>query len=288
MDRLLHDACARVGLSSQGAHLLRDGENQVYSLPGRVVVRINKPGQGQAAAREVFLGRWLNDNNVRSVRPLDVVQPVTVSDHPVTFWRELPPHQAGTPRQVARALKQLHALPVPDELLGHRVAPFVRLRERITDAGWIADADRTWLFEHLDELETQWTGRSAGLPDAVIHGDAWAGNVVEVEGQGVTLMDLERCSVGPPEWDLASTACRVTSFGTLSAEIYAEYCAEYGRDVTQWSGFELFRDIRELRVTCYAAFVAQKQTGLRDDAQSRVDSLRGRRGPRPWSWRPIE
>ncbi|MFC8943023.1 aminoglycoside phosphotransferase family protein, partial [Streptomyces griseoincarnatus] len=62
----------------------------------------------------------------------------------------------------------------------------------------------------------------------------------------------------------------------------------YGFDVTQWAGFELFRDIRELRVTCFAAYVAQSRSNLRDDAQLRVDSLRGRNGPRPWRWKPIE
>lgn len=288
MREVVDCACKEVGLSSAGAALLRDGENQVYRLPGKVVVRISKPGQGSAAAREVFLGRWLNDNGVHAVEPLTVSQPVVVAGHPVTFWRELPPRRPGTPRQVAQALKQLHALPIPDELAQHEVAPFVRLHERITTAQWLSDDDQDWLFDRLAELQARWEQRPEGLPQAVIHGDAWAGNVVDVEGQGVTLMDLERCSVGPPEWDLTSTACRLTSFGTLTAAKYAEYCDEYGSDVTQWAGFELFRDIRELRVTCFAAYVAQGRTSLRDDAHVRVNSLRDRNGPRPWDWRPIE
>ncbi|WP_454852279.1 phosphotransferase enzyme family protein [Promicromonospora soli] len=287
-DRILDHACAQVEIPSAGAELLRDGENQIYRLPGKIVVRINKPGQQKVAAREVFLGRWLNDNGVRAVEILAVTQPVVAFDHPVTFWHELPPHRPGTPQQVAQALKQLHALPVPDQLAQHKVAPFVRLHERVTGAQWLPDDDRAWLLGQLADLESRWAERPPGLPEAVIHGDAWAGNVVDVDGQGVTLMDLERCSVGPPEWDLTSTACRLTSFGTLSAETYADYCDAYGFDVTQRAGFELFRDIRELRVTCFAAYVAQSRSNLRDDAQLRVDSLRGRNGPRPWRWKPIE
>lgn len=61
---MLDNACAQVGLSSVGAVLLREGENQVYRLPGRVVVRINKPGQEGVAMREVVLGRWFNDNGL--------------------------------------------------------------------------------------------------------------------------------------------------------------------------------------------------------------------------------
>lgn len=284
---VLDDACAQVGLSSVGAVLLRDGENQVYRLPARVVARINKPGQEGVAVREIFLGRWLNDKGLRAVEPLDVAQPVVVSGHPVTFWHELPPQRPGTPRQVAKVLKRLHALPVPDELKEHKVAPFVRLDERITAAQWLSDGDRTWLHGRLMDLQARWDDRPPGLPETVIHGDAWAGNVVDVEGQGITLMDLERCSAGPPEWDLTSTACRLTSYSTLRAAEYAEYCDAYGADVTQWVGFELFRDIRELRVTCFAAYVAQARSELRDSACDRVKSLRGRNGPRPWNWQPI-
>lgn len=284
---LLAAACARVGITSMGAELMRDGENQIYRLTGGIIARVNPAGQQKVAQREVFLARWLNDNGVQAVEPIDVAQPVVIEGHPVTFWRELGPHRNGTVRQVAAALKQLHALPVPDELEEHRVAPFVRLTERIDGATWVADDDRVWLHERLANLESRWRNRPAGLPDAVIHGDAWAGNVVDVHGCGVTLLDLERCSVGPPEWDLTSTACRVTSYSTLSAGEYAEYCDEYGYDVMTWSGFELFRDIRELRVTCYAAHVTQSRPELRVGAQLRIDSLRGRHGPRPWRWEPV-
>jgi hypothetical protein len=284
---LLAAACAQVGIDPTGAELIRDGENQIYRLKGRIIARVNPDGQHAAAQREVFLARWLNDNGVRAVEPIDVAQPVEVDGHPVTFWHEFAPHHNGSVRQVATALKQLHALPVPNELKEHKVEPFVRLGERIDGATWVSDDDRDWLHECITTLENQWHHRPAGMPDAVIHGDAWVGNFVDVEGHGVTLLDLERCSVGPPEWDLTSTACRVTSYSTLTATGYSAYCDEYGYDVTTWAGFELFRDIRELRVTCYAAHVTQSRPGRRPEAQLRIDSLRGRRGPRPWRWEPV-
>lgn len=280
-------ACAQVVVDPSGAELIRDGENQIYRLAGRIIARVNAEGQEQAARREILLARWLNDNGVRAVEPLDVDQPVVVDGRPVTFWRELAPHRNGTVRQVASALRKLHGLPVPDEFRDFRVAPFVRLRERIDGATWVADDDRTWLRGQLTSLEERWRRRPAGRPDAVIHGDAWAGNVVDVEGHGVTLLDLERCSVGPPEWDLTSTACRVTTYSTLPAQEYAEYCDEYGYDVTAWAGFELFRDIRELRVTCYAAHVTKSRPERRAEVQLRIDSLRGWRGPRPWHWERV-
>lgn len=283
----LIEAANQVGVDHTDAVVVRAGENQIYRLPGRVIARIAPPGQEQAAAREIFIARWLNSNGVQAVEPLDVDQPVMTSGGPVTFWHELAAHQHGTPRQIACAIKQLHALPIPAELARDRIAPFVRLRERITTADWLSDDDNAWLMEHVDELEDRWAARHVGMSESVVHGDAWAGNVVDVEGAGVTMLDLERCSVGPPEWDLTSVACRFTTYSTLSSADYADYCNEYGFDVTTWDGFPLLRDIRELRVTCYAAYGATVNAQGRPLAQTRVDCLRGKNGQRPWHWPPL-
>lgn len=285
---ILVAACRRAGLSAVDAQLLSAGENHVYRLPGGAIARVSKPGQEQAAAREVFLGSWLNTNGVRAVQPyaaLQVEQPVVIDGNPVTFWHDLGDHRPGTPREVAAALKQLHSLPIPSEMVA-QVAPFVRLEERIAAATWLPADDGTWLLARLEDLQAAWADRPRGLPDSVIHGDAWAGNVVGTT-EGVTFLDLERCTVGPPEWDLTSTACRVTSYSTLSTEEYADYCQAYGRDVTRWDGFDLFRDIRELRVTCYAVYRAELDPALRSLAATRVACLQGVNGPRPWHWEPL-
>lgn len=283
----LVQAANQVGLDPTDATVIRAGENQIYRLPGQVIVRIAPPGQEKAARREIFLARWMNNNGVRAVEPLDIPQPVITDGGPVTFWHELGPHEHGSPRQIASAIKKLHALPIPDELANDQIAPFVRLQERIDSATWLAEDDSAWLTDRLRDLETQWDRQPAGMPESVVHGDAWAGNVVDVEGVGVTMLDLERCSVGPPEWDLTSVACRFTSYSTLSESDYAAYCDEYGFDVTTWGGFSLLRDIRELRVTCYAVYVATENSEGRHLAQQRVDCLRGKRGLRPWRWPPI-
>jgi hypothetical protein len=285
---ILDASCRRAGLPAADAQLLSAGENHVYRLPNGVIARVSKPGQEQAASREVFLGRWLNANGVRTVQPyasLQVEQPVIVEGHPITFWHDLGDHRPGTPREVAAVLKQLHSLPTPGTMVA-QVAPFVRLEDRINTATWLSADNRTWLLARLEDLQAAWTDRPRGLPDSLIHGDAWAGNVVSTN-EGVTFLDLERCTIGPPEWDLTSTACRVTSYSTLSAEDYADYCETYGLDVTRWDGFDLFRDIRELRVTSYAAYRAQHDPTLRPNAVTRVDCLRGLNGPRPWRWDPL-
>lgn len=263
---------------------MRLGENALYRLPGGVVARVARPGQVAAAATEINVARWLETVGFPAVRAISgPAQPVDVDGRAVTFWCELPPHQHGTPRQVAAALRRLHALDPPREFELSPLAPFVRLAERIDASYSLSEGDRTWLREHLAALRCRYAQLPAGLPHCVVHGDAWVGNVVATQDGTVLVLDLERCSVGPPEWDLVSTAIKHTSFGWVSAERYAEFVRTYGHDVTTWDGFATLRDIRELRMTCMAAQAAGEDPQRHEQAAHRVACLRGERGPRPWA-----
>ena len=283
----LATACKQAGLPTGGAEPIRLGENAIFRLPGRVVARIARPGQRAAAQREVAVSRWLNAAGVATVAVWDdIEQPIEVDGRSVTFWDELPPHVPGSLLQVAAVLRQLHALPMPaDNLLGV-LDPFVRLRERIHQAVTLPEGDWAWLAARLAELEQEWATIGTATPPCVVHGDAWTGNVVATSDGHVILLDLERCSVGPPEWDLVSTAVKYVTFGQVSAAEYRQFCDAYGRDVTSWSGFTVLRDIRELRVTCYVAQQAAEHPQFADEASLRVACLQGRRGPRPWPWTP--
>jgi Ser/Thr protein kinase RdoA (MazF antagonist) len=175
-------------------------------------------------------------------------------------------------------------LPVPTDVPLDPLRPFVRLRERIAGAVTITADDRAWLSARLADLEEQWAAIAPGLPTCVIHGDAWSGNVVSTTDNRVVLLDLERCSIGPPQWDLVSTATKYVTSGVIDAAQYTQFCEAYGFDVTTWDGFNVLRDIRELRVTCYVAQLAAEHERYAPEARLRVDCLRGRSGPRPWPW----
>lgn len=283
--RTLADACARVGIDHVGAERVRLGENAIFALPGRVVARIGRPGATATARREVRVARWLAEHGIPAVTPVDGIdQPVEISGRAVTFWRQLPPHRHGTPAEVADALRWLHNVAPPPDFA--ELDPFVRLPERIDAAVTLGDGDRIWLREHLASLREDYRCRPAGLRACVVHGDAWVGNVVTTTDGRTVLLDLERCSVGPPEWDLVSTAIKHTSFGWISERTYRDFAEGYGQDVTTWGGFELFRDVRELRMACYVAQHAAENLSARGEAAIRVGCLRGKHGPRPWSWTP--
>jgi len=166
--------------------------------------------------------------------------------------------------------------------------PFVRLEARIEAASTVSPSDRDWLREHLAELRERWAHLPAGLPWCVVHGDAWVGNVVATDDGEVVLLDLERTSLGPPEWDIVHTAIKYSSFAQITAAQYRAFCDVYGHDVTTWDGFELLRDIREFRMTCMAAQTAVTTPADRSQADHRIACLRGKLGPRPWSgWRAV-
>lgn len=286
--RVLKRICAAAGLSAEEAVPLRLAENQIWQLPrAGVVVRIAQRGQLESTEREVRVARWLAVNGITAVRLADVPQPVEVDGRPATFWEELPVHEHGSPTDVAQLLRQLHSMNPTTDLGLRFLDPFVRLRERVQNAITLDEKDRSWLTGLHDELACAWRDLPVGLPLCAIHGDAWPGNLVRTVDGPPTMLDLERFSIGPPEWDLVSTAVRARTTGAVTAVEYEEFCASYGHDVTQWSGYDLLARTRELRMVTYAAQHAASKSAWAQQARYRLDCLRGRHGPRPWSWTGI-
>lgn len=283
--RILEAACTTADLDSKGATPIRLAENDLWRLPNAIVGRIARPGQHQAAAREVAVTRWLTTHQVPTVRPLPIRQPVHAEGRAVTFWEELPPHRHGNPNEMAPLLQRLHALPIPDIDLG-QLDPFVRIEQRLTAATLVRADDKDWLLHHFADLQSAWAELPDGLPRCVIHADAWTGNIA-VTPTTAYLMDFERTSLGPPEWDLTSTAITTDTFGTLAPHAYRDFCKAYGHDVTTWQGYPVLRAIRELRLVTFALQTAEDDPTAADQAQYRIDCIRGRNGPRPWDWTAV-
>lgn len=286
---ILGRACAAAGLDSSNASVIRLGENAIISVAQGLIARIARTGQVASARKEVEVARWLREAQIPAVElagPVD--QPVVVDGHAVTFWRELPPHKHGTPVEVAKALRRLHDADPPRTFELSEIQPFVRLAERIDRATTLTSSDQDWMRDLLGELKDRWDRRPDGLPWCVVHGDAWVGNVVSTADDRVVFLDLERAAIGPPEWDLVHTAIKYRSFAWISREEYDDFCTTYGHDVSQWGGFELFRDIREFRMTCMAVQVAAQDRAAQEQAVWRLECLQGKHGERPWSgWRAL-
>lgn len=282
---VLEEVVAAAGLSADGAEPIRLAENDLWKLANDVVVRIARSGQDEVAAREVAVARWLAENNVPAVRPLPRDQPVHVRGRAATFWELLPPHRQGTEAELAPLLRRMHELPRPTFPIG-QLQPFVRIAERLNAAHCASEDDRTWLLRRLDELKEQWSRLPAGLPHCVIHGDAWGGNCAVID-EGALLLDFERTSMGPPEWDLTSTAVALDTFGTLSVAQYADFSEQYGFDVRDWAGYPTLRGIRELRLVTFGLQTADQNPEALEQARYRIECVRGCHGARPWHWTAV-
>jgi len=111
---VLAEACARAGLSSHGAELLRLGENAIYRLAGApVVVRIARSADRLGRVeKELCVARWLAGAGVPAVRVQEEIdQPLVVDGHPVSFWHAV---TGGDPEpaqaDLARLLASFHSL----------------------------------------------------------------------------------------------------------------------------------------------------------------------------------
>ncbi|WP_275559157.1 aminoglycoside phosphotransferase family protein [Streptomyces sp. 5-6(2022)] len=282
---LLQEITATAGLSSRGAEPIRLAENDLWRLPGNIVVRIARAGQEYAAAREVAVARWLDEAGIPAVRPLPLEQPVHSGTRAATFWEELPPHRRGTEADIAPLLRRLHDLPPPPFAIG-RLNPFVRIESRLAGARSLNNDDQQWLLRWLEDLRQEWEELPVGYPECVLHGDAWAGNCA-VTPNGAVLMDFERTSQGPPEWDLTSIAVDYESFGAVSKEEYGRFCEAYGRDVMSWVGYPALRGIRELRKVTFAIQISDENPQALAQARYRIACVRGRHGSRPWGWSAV-
>jgi hypothetical protein len=65
-------------------------------------------------------------------------------------------------------------------------------------------------------------------------------------------------------------AVEYVSFGLIDRAEYEQLCDTYGADVTTRDVFAVFRDIRELRMTCYIAQQAAASPSLADETRLRT------------------
>ncbi|WP_040781146.1 phosphotransferase [Nocardia pneumoniae] len=287
MRSVLRAACVSVGIDSAGAEPV--GSQTVFKLHDGIVARIGGRAEKLAVGREVAVARWLETCGVSAARLVpDIPQPVVVDRRAVTFWQDLPPHHPGTPVEMAKALAQLHRLPLPGFEL-RRMMPLAGLEEEIAAARTVTEEDRRWLRGHLEELRGRWKTRPDGMPWSVIQGTDWGENVVVGDDGTVILVGFGRAVIGPPEWDLVHTAIECWTAATITAADYADFCAGYGCDVTRWDGFYLLRDIQEFRLALQSLRAATENRAYQGQARRRLEYIRGDKGMRPWpGWADLD
>lgn len=284
---VLEEACSDAGLRSDGAELIRMGENALFRLPhDKVVVRIARGIDVLADARkEVTVAAWLHKAGLLAAEPTVHHQPAVVLGRPVTFWKLIDDSGArATLADLARVLRQLHGLPVPLAVCLPQLDIFGRVSARIVQADNTLAGEREFLSERLHELRQQYASLRFALPPSAVHGDAHQSNLIVRSDGEIVLIDLERFAFGPPESDLAVTATEYL-VGWHTDEAYAQFCEVYGFDVMSWDGFPVVRAVNELKMTTWLMQNVRHSEQIAQEARNRLASLHEPDAPR--SWRPF-
>jgi Ser/Thr protein kinase RdoA (MazF antagonist) len=226
---ILREACQQAGLGSDGAELLRIGENANFQLASApLVVRISRSADRlPRLTRELCVARWLATAKVPAVRVADEIeQPLVVGGHPVSFWHAVTGGEP-TPTHIdlARLLAAYHAAPdCPCDLVTFE--PLTTSGSRLTKAEGVDQADLDFLRARCAHLTSEYEHLEFALSRGPIHGDAHTKNLLTDHGQ-VVLLDFEAAAIGPREWDLMPTSIAVQRYG-LPENQYQEFAATYG------------------------------------------------------------
>nr|WP_269853500.1 aminoglycoside phosphotransferase family protein [Streptomyces sp. RPT161] len=284
--RVMAEACRRAGLRSDGARLLRFGENAIFRLAGHpVVIRIARSTDYLPSVRnEVHVSRWLASEGLPAARIVDdIEQPLIIDGHPVTFWHLIEEgDRKATYAELGAILRDLHSLQLPEGLDLPPYSPFGRSDLRIEAATGIGEDDRQFLRKRGRELRDRLAELRFESAKGPVHGDAHVQNLmVDTRGQ-VILIDFEVFCYDYPEWDLMVTATEHDSLGWQTPEQYAAFVAAYGRDLRSWSGFPTLRAIQEFQMTTWLMQNVAESPEVAEEYARRIASLRDDDAPRNW------
>ncbi len=289
LTNLLNHACRQAGYPPR-ARLLRHFSNAVYQLDSApVVARIGYgPRALGTAALSLDVARWLVDQDFPVAAP---AQPPSGDDQPftapwrdrdtaITFWQyHHQPADRARPDSAAlgRMATRLHRLPAPPMPLP-AYEPLDELHALLAIPGISAvlRADHhSWLARRVVELRQAFTRLDSDLGTGLIHADMVTGNLLwntdPRSREPVLLCDWDCVTIGPREVDLVPIH-HEPRFGA-GRHVIDAFTYSYGYDLTQYSGFPILLEIRELSTLTALLRLAASNTASAAELRHRIDSI---------------
>lgn len=281
-------------LPTAGATLISHSSNAVYLLPEvPAVARVTSgPGGTDRVVRTQAITAWLVDRGFGATAPLPGVDVVDIDDRTsVSFWAFYPQadHQPpATSSDLGRLLRDLHDLDVEHDKPPVDVPvwlPLESLADTVSDPEQsvvLADIERTWLLRRIREIRDQLSAEHWPLGRGLIHGDAWAGNLLwDAAAQRMLLGDWDWVSYGPREIDLIPTWHAAIRYGRTEAWTRA-FVDQYGYDLATTSAYDVLVQMRDLVQLAGPIRRAPHSPAAADRLAQRLGDLR--RGIRSSSW----
>jgi hypothetical protein len=282
--RALQQASAAAGLDTAGARLIHHYSNAIYLLPAHdAVARITfGSGAAERIVRSQEITRWLvREHRFPATEPLEDTSPVSVNSAVVSFWAYYPQPQDALPltsAHLAALLRLLHQTGAPPVALPTWV-PLESLHATVADpvlSAALTDDDRSWIMARIAEVRDTIARLAWPLKTGLIHGDAWAGNLLSclrASPVGAVLSDWDWVSAGPREIDLIPTWHAVARYGKKASWV-SDFVSRYGYDLGQWDGYPVLMAMRDLVQLTGPIRRARDSKQHRQALRQRLDSLR--------------
>jgi len=249
MTTAMRQIASKLGVSADGAHLLRLTNNAVFALPvAGIVIRIARSHRLHARVPKVVqLVQWFARVDGPAIRLAPGFErPVQAGDLQASVWEYVPPTApAVTGEDLGRTLREFHGLEAPPFRLPVW-DPVGDARQRIADAEGLGERERGFLIGWCDRLEPRVSDLRQRVTGQLVHGDAHVGNLLRERTGRVVLCDFDATCVGPWQVDLAAVAVGEARFGRTGS--HAALAGAYGYDVTTDADWPLLREARELKM----------------------------------------
>lgn len=256
LDDALHIACQQNGLDVGDARLIHHYSNAVYLLPAIPAVARISPGANPNTLRTTqTVTSWLDQQGFGATAPLAGASLVEVGTTAVSFWTYYPqpdPHdtQPLTSRHLGTLIKALHRTrQPPGDLPDWRpLESLGRVLESAAARDALAPDELGWLQRRVIEVRAELAELTWPLGNGLIHGDAWAGNLLWDQRNDVPraiLGDWDSVSHGPREVDLIPTWHAAVRYGR-DQDWIRDFVAEYGYDLRDWAGYDPLLAMRDL------------------------------------------
>ncbi|MGW5142816.1 phosphotransferase [Nocardia beijingensis] len=294
IDTVLRQGCEARGLYPTDAVLIHHSSNAVYVLPRHdAVARVSRTeADPDRQIRTYAVTQWLTtEHNFDATAPLPGVEPIEVAGHTIGFWTYYPQTDDTPPptsTELGRLLRTLHDLPAPPALELPTWTPLESLHGALLEQhalDSITHDEQSWLLERIDEIRKELSELDWPLGLGLIHGDAWAGNLLwdnRADPKTAILGDWDWVSIGPREVDLIPTWHASVRYGRDHTWV-RNFIDEYGYDLSAWSGYDLLLDMRDLVQLTGPLRRATSSPEYAQRLRQRLDDIRAGNRATQWS-----
>lgn len=151
-------------------------------------------------------------------------------------------------------------------------------------AGALAKSEREWLLDRIAEIRGEIADLEWALEPGLIHGDAWAGNLLwdsTIDPNRAIFGDWDWVCIGPREVDLIPTWHASIRYGRDHRWV-ENFIAAYGFDLATWPGYATLMDMRDLVQVSGPLRRASTSTAHEARLRQRVTDIHA--GNRTTSW----